>query len=130
MTTAMSSDGGGVRALRALTAVVALYALVLQAVLGGAVALSFGPSFDVRCLDQADGVEQRDPATPHGPAHQHSCCCTAAHPAAGTPPPLPVAAGFAWPHRLAVRLVWRMEGDVSARAPPRTPAHARAPPVA
>lgn len=128
MRTAGTRHGESVRALRALTAVVALYAFVMQAFLGGIVAsAAAAPSalpFDVHCLDKAD------PTTPQAPAHHHAGCCTAAHPAAGTPSPLPAMTSIVWPARRVVRVVWRMEGVASARAPPFTLASARAPPVA
>ncbi|WP_147081156.1 hypothetical protein [Methylobacterium haplocladii] len=123
-----------VRALRALTAVVALYALVMQAFLGGiaasAAASPFALPFDVHCLDKADGSERVDPSAPQAPAHHHTCCCTAASPSAGTPPPLPVMTSVVWPQPIVVPVIWRMEGVASARAPPFTLASARAPPVA
>ncbi|MBB3904859.1 hypothetical protein GGR33_004385 [Methylobacterium brachythecii] len=120
------------RILRRLTAVLALYALVIQSFLGGIAAFpsasASGLPFDVHCLDRSDGADRTDPGVPHAPAHQHSCCCTAAHPPAGMPP-LATTASIAWRPRLAVRLVWRMASAAPARAPPRTLASARAPPV-
>ncbi|TXN20341.1 hypothetical protein [Methylobacterium sp. WL9] len=61
MTRASIGDGGGVRGWRVLTAVVALYALVMQAFLGGIVAsaAAAAPSalpFDVHCLDKAEAA--------------------------------------------------------------------------
>ncbi len=134
MTTAGTRLGENVRALRALTAVVALYALVMQAFLGGIVAsAAAAPSalpFDVHCLDGASGSERADPSAPLAPAHHNACCCTAAAPAAGTPPPLPAVTSIVWPQPLVVRVIWRMQGVASARAPPFTLASARAPPAA
>lgn len=122
------------RSLRRLTAVLALYALVMQTFLGGLAPLPMasaaGLPFDVHCLDKADGAGSGDPAAPYTPAHQHGCCCTAAQPVAASPPPLPAMASIAWPPRVAVQLVWRMTVAAPARAPPGTLASARAPPVA
>lgn len=131
MTTAGTRDGESVRRLRALTAVLALYALVMQAFLGGIVAsAAAAPSalpFDVHCLDQ---TERADPSAPQAPAHHHTGCCTVAHPAAAMPPPLPAITAIVWPQPIVVHVIWRMQGIASARAPPFTLASARAPPAA
>ena len=129
MTMAEARNGADARSLRRLTAVLALYALVIQVVLGGIAALPMAATslpFDVPCLDKAGGAE---PTAPHVPAHHHPGCCTVAQPIAGLPPPLPATASIAWPLRLAVRLGWRMAVAAPVRAPPGTLASARAPPL-
>jgi hypothetical protein len=119
--------------VRRLTAVLALYAFVMQAFLGGLAPLPMASAaalpFDIHCLDKFEEAGRTDPAAPHAPAHQHGCCCTAAQPIAGSPPPQPAMALVAWPPRRAVQLVWKMAAALPARAPPRTLASARAPPL-
>ena len=135
MTTARDTDRGGAPLRRVLTAVVALYALVLQAVLGGIAALPvaapFDPAASVHCLQQdAAAAASPEQAPVHDPADHHPGCCTLVHhPVAGDAAALAASTTVAWPNRVSVRLVHRMEGAVAARAPPNTLASARAPPV-
>ncbi|SFH02459.1 hypothetical protein [Methylobacterium gossipiicola] len=112
---------------RAVIAVAALYALVLQGLLGGAIALRTLDATHALCL-QASGVSTGDPSgTP--PVHVHLSCCTAAVPMATAMPTLDTVA-VVWPLRRAVRTAWRPEIVASPRAPPGVSASARAPPVA
>lgn len=114
--------------LRAITAVIALYALVLQAFLGGLAPVSAAGPAGVLCLHEA-GSEPADD-DPSLPAHDHhAACCTAAGHAPTAEPPLIVATAIAWPPRLATRVAWFEDGTVRARAPPGSVASARGPPV-
>lgn len=123
--------GGAPRVLRGLTAVAALYALVLQALLGGIAALPVAGAPAFLCFSaagealSADAEHDRLPA----PATHHAGCCTAAHhPPAALPPPL--SAASTWPDREAARAGWSGARSRTARPPPFTLAHARAPPAA
>lgn len=128
--------GGAPRVLRGLTAVAALYALVLQALLGGIAALPVAgaPAFLCQPIAQqaADGAVSAAAAKDGLPApdSHHAGCCTAAHhaPAATLTPPL--SAEAAWPERDAARARWSGVQRRAARPPPFTLAHARAPPAA
>ena len=135
-TRASTARADSPRIPRAVTAVLALYALALQALLGGMAPLStplpsafpFDGRADVHCLQQAGDPSDPSPARPHRSDHHQPGCCTAATLAAGLAPPLPAATPVLWPSRLPTRLVWRMQGAPSARAPPNSLAGARAPP--
>lgn len=128
--------GGAPRVLRGLTAVAALYALVLQALLGGIAALPVAgaPAFLCQPIAQqiADGAVSAEAAKDGHPApdSHHAGCCTAAHhpPAATLTPPL--SAEAAWPERDAAPAKWSGVQRRAARPPPFTLAHARAPPAA
>lgn len=113
---------------RLLLAVLVLYALALQIVLGGmAMAAALGPDH-VLCLADG-GAHGSAPDKTHLPAHGHLTCCTFCHaagpaalpapePDAVTRRPIRVAAPGARAHRLTM-----------PRAPPRPGLGARAPPV-
>ena len=68
---------GGWAPLRAVTAVIALYAFVLNAILGGLVPLPASISHGVLCLGQADDA---GPAMPDSSHAHHQSCCTVAGP--------------------------------------------------
>ena len=124
--------GGAPRILRGLTAVAALYALVLQALLGGIAALPIAGAPAFLCLSstgEAVSAEAAKDGLPAPDVH-HAGCCTAAHhpPAAALPPP--PSAAIAWPEREAVRADWSGAQRRAGRPPPFTLAHARAPPAA
>lgn len=119
----------GPRPWRAVTAVLALYALVLQAVLGGAAALPNASPLDVICIQHADGGDGSAPAAPHDPGHHRAGCCTLCHAAAAVEPPPPVASAIVWPPRAVARVSRRLDRAPSARAPPGAIASPRAPPV-
>ncbi|KQQ19465.1 hypothetical protein ASF53_24040 [Methylobacterium sp. Leaf123] len=126
--------GGAPRVLRGLTAVAALYALVLQSLLGGIAALPVAgaPAFLCQPSAQqvADGAVSAEAAKDGLPVSHHADCCTAAHhtPAATLTPPL--SAEAAWPERRVARAGWSGGQRRTARPPPFTLAHARAPPAA
>jgi hypothetical protein len=113
--------------VRVAIAVVALYAVVLQAILGGT--LSVGPSELTHqlCLKGTD-VRDDGPVTPPSP-HTHLSCCTAAHVPPVLDAPSLSATIIAWPVRRASGVIWRPEVVSIPRAPPRLHATARAPPV-
>jgi hypothetical protein len=116
--------------LRAVTAVIALYALVLQAVLGGLMPLPSAVDHGVLCLGQAgdeDTGQVQNPAAEH---HAHLPCCTVPGAVLGPILPEPSAQAVAWPPRVVTRLAWRFDAPVRARGPPGTFPHPRGPPVA
>lgn len=135
-TTRRHRTGRAPRSLRALTAVAALYALVLQALLGGIAALPVAGA-PALCAGITDGITDgvgaasgdtaKDRFPP--PAHHAGCCTTANHvPAAALPSPAALAR--AWPECGVARADWRGQACRTARPPPFTLAHARAPPAA
>ena len=111
-------------ACRAVIAVAALYALALQAVLGGFVAAQPSDAIHALCLPEAAAG---DPAK--APVHAHQACCTLAQTAAPPVPPLVAATGVVWPVRSTMRVAWRAEIVAAPRAPPGISPSARAPPV-
>lgn len=129
MIAAGTTGADGARSWRVITAVVALYALVLQAVLGGVAALPTLKVHDVLCRPLADGVGTSKPAQPQAPHQHHGDCCTAAVIADATAPALAVATIVAWPVLSTGRIFPRKDRAVSARAPPGLVASPRAPPV-
>jgi hypothetical protein len=124
--------GGAPRVLRGLTAVAALYALVLQALLGGIAALPVAVNPTSLCLASAGETAAAGAAKdglPAPDAHHAACCTAAHHPSAAALPP-PLSAAIAWPEREAGRADWSVAQRRTARPPPFTLAHARAPPAA
>jgi len=111
---------------RAIIAVIALYALCLQAILGTAVPLALPGQDNGLCLHEAGETGSGTPA----PVHVHLACCTAAQAVPGLDLPPVVATDLARPDRGVARVAWRPNATAQPRAPPRPPAHARAPPVA
>ncbi len=110
---------------RGVLAILVLYALALQSVLGGlAMAAAAGPEHAL-CL--TDGTFDRSgPDDPGVPAHGPMACCVACHvagpadlpaPAEAVPVPAPVVLTQRRPARIAL-----------PPTPPRTGHHARAPP--
>ncbi|KQP34620.1 hypothetical protein ASF27_03525 [Methylobacterium sp. Leaf102] len=111
---------------RAIIAVIALYALCLQAILGTAVPLS-PPGVDpALCLHEAGEAGPDAPA----PVHVHVSCCTAAQAVASLDLPSLVPTGVVWPSRRRVAVAWRPHAAAQPRAPPERDAQPRAPPVA
>lgn len=124
----MRSAGTRRRNWRAATMVVALYALVLQAVLGGALPAAAAGAEDILCLHQADAPSpdhRRAPAP-----HAHAECCTAAQAAGGAALPRPDLSTAAWPSGAVVRVAWRPVAEALPRPPPGRIAHPRGPPIA
>jgi hypothetical protein len=115
--------------LRAITAVIALYAFALQAFLGGLMPMTpAGPDGSLCLTLDGGGPADDGPAAPA--SHHHGDCCTAAQFAAGAEPPRPLARALAWSLRAATRITWAPAAAPSARGPPGTIAHPRGPPVA
>ena len=113
---------------RRVLALLALYALALQSVLGGlAMAAAAGPEH-VLCL--TGGTFDRTwPDDPHLPAHEPMACCVACNAAAPVALPAPTLAE-AIPVPGPVVLIQRRPARIALpRAPPRTGHHARAPPT-
>lgn len=110
---------------RAIIAVVALYALLLQAFLGGLAPVSPVSAGGVICAEHGDSAVPGD----HGPAcHQHACCVAAQ--AAKLLDQLTLA--FATVDWVSVRVssVPRREaGILQARAPPDQSVSPRGPPT-
>lgn len=126
MTGAGTNGSGGRRRLRPLVAVIALYALVLQAVLAGATEPA--AAMGIRCLSPADGIGRapdaasgRDDGTVHLPA---SCCMGALPELAAAVPTSAVLRP-----RTAIRLAWAGRAARAARLSASRAANARAPPV-
>jgi hypothetical protein len=111
---------------RAIIAVIALYALCLQAILGTAVPLSQMAQDSGLCLHEAGDTGSDAPA----PVHVHPACCTAAQALPGLDLPPAVLSHLVRPDRRVARVAWRPHAAAQPRAPPRTSTHARAPPVA
>lgn len=115
--------------LRAVTAVIALYALVLHAFVGGLMPLPAplpAPLHaGVLCLGQTG-----DGATPGTPGHvHHQPCCTAAGLVTAARDPVLATADIVWPRRSAARIAWHESATHAARAPPGSIAHPRGPPT-
>ncbi|MEH3118251.1 MAG: hypothetical protein PGN25_11865 [Methylorubrum populi] len=131
-TTRRDRTGRAPRILRALTAVAALYALALQALLGGIAALPVAGAPGFLCASIRNGDAAISTAKDGLPAPDlpHPGCCTAANHAPAAALPSPASTGIAWTARDAVRADWRGTIRRAARPPPFTLAHARAPPAA
>ena len=114
--------------IRATVAVVALYAFVLQAFLGGLMPRPH--SLDGLICAQAQ-ASTPDAAAPDTPApHDHDACCTLAQVAGASLPVRPEAVAAAWPARAGTRIAWTPSAAPRARAPPGLAAFARGPPFA
>ncbi|KQT14912.1 hypothetical protein ASG40_06355 [Methylobacterium sp. Leaf399] len=113
---------------RPITAVIVLYAFVLQGMLGGMLPLSMIDHTGVLC---AEGVAAAgDGEGPvKVPAHHAASCCIAAFAATDAGGPLPAMAMPAWPPRTASPVVPRPETPAAARAPPGSTVSARGPPT-
>ncbi|WP_375464126.1 hypothetical protein [uncultured Methylobacterium sp.] len=114
--------------LRAITAVIALYALVLQAFLGGLMPVAVGQGGEVLCLSGTD-VQAGNPAPDRSAPHGHADCCTAAHVAAAAVAPRASPAIAAWPMRRSAIVTFAADAANGPRAPPGSIAHPRGPPV-
>ncbi|MCJ2063767.1 hypothetical protein MKK63_13755 [Methylobacterium sp. J-088] len=114
-------------AVRRVLAILVLYALALQGVLGGlAMAAAAGPEH-VLCLASSP-IDGSRPYDPHIPAHGPMVCCVACHAAAPAALPAPAPAE-AVPVAGPAVLIQRGPARIALpRAPPRTGHHARAPP--
>jgi hypothetical protein len=111
---------------RAIIAMVALYAILLQPFLA-AMAGGLGPSSAAYlCSSDKTGGPAHDGAANQAD-HQ---CCTAAQPTGAALPPAIDGAAVVWPARRGDVLSWRLEAERRKTGPP-THAHApRGPPSA
>ena len=116
--------GASAAPLRAAIAVLALYAFVLQAFLGGLMPI---PA-------DANGLCAQHAATnsaPDGlPQHDHSDCCKAAQATGTALPPRIAPIGIAWTPENRGGAAYRVVGQIGARAPPDRSASPRGPPSA
>jgi hypothetical protein len=112
--------------LRAITAVIALYAFVLHAVLSGLVPLPVSASHGILCLGLNDDAGPGVPDSTH--AH-HQPCCTVAGPMLHAALPDVSARTIVWPARAMRRVTWSRAASVSARGPPGAIPHPRGPPT-
>ncbi|WP_457104781.1 hypothetical protein [Methylobacterium sp. P5_C11] len=115
------------RTLARIVAVLALYALALQGILGGMAAAAVGPDH-VRCVTTPD-PEGAAAAGKHLPVPGTLACCVACHVAgpAALPPRAPATTGPVARPTLITRQ--RPRRIARPRAPPRHGLGARAPPV-
>ncbi|WP_245421723.1 hypothetical protein [Methylobacterium sp. B4] len=105
---------------------IALYALALQAFLGGLAPLPAAPLGAVICAEH-DGLSVPGD---HGPACQHHSCCTAAQAAQLFHKHQSPFAVVAWIPTVVASVSWRDGGTVQARAPPDQSVSPRGPPAA
>jgi hypothetical protein len=117
-------DGPPAATLRAAIAVLALYAFVLQAFLGGLMPLP--AAADGLCAQHAARDAAPDKALPHG----HADCCTAAQATATALPARAASVAIAWAAAAATTPAWTMIAGPRARAPPGGIASPRGPPAA
>lgn len=111
-------------ALRAVIAVLALYALLLQAFLGGL--MPWPATTDGLCAQHSDPA-----AIPEAPVpHRHGDCCTAAQATGPALPPRPAVTALRWAAAADLHPAWPLTGSIGARAPPGTIASPRGPPTA
>lgn len=117
--------------MRAIASVIALYALVLQAVLGGMTPARANAPGGVLCagLSDAGPAAGSDEGTPEK-AHARADCCTAAHAPAGMGPPRPAALVVSWSARSVLPILWHAPQEARPRAPPGLIARPRGPPAA
>ncbi|WP_082470284.1 hypothetical protein [Methylobacterium sp. Leaf86] len=117
----------GWAACRAVIAIAALYALALQAFLGGASFAASGGPTHVIC---AQGAGSDGEPFKSSPPHKHLDCCLVAHALGAPVVPPATSSPIIWTVRQASVVVWRFEVAAYPRAPPGISASARAPPVA
>ncbi|WP_244514144.1 hypothetical protein [Methylobacterium sp. UNC378MF] len=113
-------------ALARIVALLALYALALQGILGGLVSADAG-SVHILCLAD-DGQTGPAPAGKHLPAHHRGDCCVACQAAGPAALPAPSAATAIPVARPVVAAGPRPQRVALPRAPPRPGLGARAPP--
>lgn len=129
MAVVMVEHGTMARRLRPITAVIVLYAFVLQGFLGGMLPIRMLDHAGFLCAQAAETARNGDDPI-KTPAQHGAACCIAAHCDVDAVPPLPATATLAWPLRQAKRTVGRPEIRVAARAPPGSISFARGPPTA
>jgi hypothetical protein len=121
----MRRQGGSVPSRRrAVIAVLALYALLLQAFLGGLMPVP--ASADGLCAQHSDSAPPLGKAVPHG----HGACCTAAQAAGPALPPRTATIPVAWEEGFRAKPAWTAIELRRARAPPGVTSAPRGPPSA
>ncbi|MFC5553302.1 hypothetical protein [Methylobacterium iners] len=123
----MARIGPSRSVLRAITAVVALYAFMLQAFLGTMLPAAAMAHPGVICAPEAGLAEGEAPGTPHHA--DHAQCCIAPSWAVQAEAPASAASALAWPSRPVLQFAWGVEAAHPARSPPRSIAHPRGPPA-
>ena len=94
------------RRLRPITAVIVLYAFVLQGFLGGLLPVRMLDHAGFLCSQAAETARNGDDPI-KVPAQHGAACCIAAHGAADAAPPVPAMMTLVWPLREASSLVSR-----------------------
>ncbi len=116
--------------LRAITAVIALYAFVLQVFLGTLMPLPAHGHADPLCSGLVDGVAVDADRGPAGSGHgAHKLCCTSVAAVSGAVQPGLSSSETVWPAQAVTRLTWRDEARPGARGPPGSISQPRGPPV-
>lgn len=110
--------------LRAVIAVLALYAFVLQAFLGGLMPIA--ATADGLCAQHAAFDSAPEGLPPHG----HGDCCKAAQATGTALPPRIAPASAAWRPEHRGGVAYGVVGQIGARAPPDRSASPRGPPSA
>lgn len=123
----MSRDSGA-GGLRAITAVIALYALVLQVFLGTLMPLPSLGHVGPLCSSLTDGTDtdQSPVKSGHG---KHDFCCTSASAVAVATVIGLVSSQTVWPLSAGIRLTWLSEARPGGRGPPGTIPQPRGPPI-
>lgn len=113
------------RGARATIAVVALYALVLQAFLTGTL-----PVTSAQVHGFGEICAPADPGSEAPAKHEGKGCCTAACAPLAAPLPVLDVSTLAWPARSAVVAAFPAASPPPARGPPIHDRSARGPPLA
>lgn len=131
MTGAMLGIGTKRKAWRPITAVIVLYAFVLQSFLGGLLPIRMLDQAGMLCAEMNDTARNGGDGPVKSPPLHHAACCIAAC-AVADAGLAPAAAGAvpAWPLREAAAPSRRPEIRVAARAPPGSIPSPRGPPAA
>ena len=114
---------------RAIASVIALYALVLQAVLGGMMPAHATALDSLLCAGFSESGPVASEKGVPAKAHSHADCCTAAHAPVGAEPPRPESLLVGWSARPILRILWEASEEARPRAPPGLIAHPRGPPA-
>ncbi|WP_132251282.1 hypothetical protein [Methylobacterium segetis] len=109
---------------RAIIGVIALYALLLQAFLGGLAPLPPAALTDAICAHDGSGSPEGGAAL----CHPHACC-TLAQAAELLPPGASAFAAVLWSPGIAAPAPWRAADLIRARAPPDPSVSPRGPPT-
>ena len=123
------SIGSATGGWRAITAVIALYAFVLQVFLATLMPLPAAGHADAVCSGLMDS--ERAAQGPDEPSHgSHKLCCTSAGVTAVADQPVLVSSAILWPVSTVIRPIWNGVSLLGARGPPCSIPHPRGPPAA